>query len=283
MDDAVVIGLGELGGVFAHGLLRTGLRVVPVRRADDPQAIAREVPTPALVAITVGEDDLASVLASLPRRWHESVLLVQNELLPRSWSALAAPPTVAVVWFEKKKSTPIVPIVPTPVAGPRAGLVVDALRALDVPCEAIVDEALPAALVSKNLYILTANLAGLAHGGTASSSRRGQPPTVGVESGGQPPTVGVESGGPPPTVGELWTTHRAHTEAVAREVLALQSALLGAPVDVDAHLADLRRAIEADPKHGARGRTAPARLARALRHADELGIDVPTLRALPRG
>jgi len=256
MDDAVVIGLGELGGVFAHGLLRTGHRVIPVRRADDPRTIAEQVPTPALVAITVGEDDLAPVLGALPKQWHESVLLVQNELLPRSWSALGAPPTVAVVWFEKKKTTPIVPILPTPVAGPRAGLVVDALRALDVPCAAIADEALPAALVSKNLYILTANLAGLAHG-TASSSRRDQPP-------------------------ELWTTHRAHTEAVAREVLALQSALLGGPVDVDARLADLDRAIEADPKHGARGRTAPARLARALRHADELGIDVPTLRALPR-
>lgn len=266
MDDAVVIGLGELGGVFAHGLLRTGHRVIPVRRADDPRAIAEQVPSPALVAITVGEDDLAPVLAALPRQWHESVLLVQNELLPRSWSALVAPPTVAVVWFEKKKTTPIVPILPTPVAGPRSGLVVDALRALDVPCEAIADEALPAALVSKNLYILTANLAGLAHDGTASSSQ----PTVGASS-----RLG-------PTVGELWTTHRAHAEAVAREVLALQSALLGAPVDVDARLADLHRAIEADPKHGARGRTAPARLARALRQADELGVDVPTLRALPR-
>ena len=261
MDDAVVIGLGELGGVFAHGLLRTGRRVIPVRRADDPCVIARDVPRPALVAITVGEDDLAPVLHALPRAWHESVLLVQNELLPRGWSSLDAPPTVAVVWFEKKKTTPITPILPTPVAGPRASLVVDALRALDVPCERIDDDALPAALVSKNLYILTANLAGLAHGGTAPSSRRGQPPTV----------------------GELWTTHRAHTEAVAREVLALQSALLGAPVDVDARLVDLERAIEADPKHGARGRTAPARLARALRHADELGVDVPTLRALPRG
>jgi hypothetical protein len=279
MDDAVVIGLGELGGVFAHGLLRTGHRVIPVRRTDDPSAIARDVPRPALVAITVGEDDLAPVLRALPHTWHESALLVQNELLPRSWSSLHAPPTVAVVWFEKKKTTPIVPILPTPVAGPRAARVVDALRALDVPCESIDEEALPAALVSKNLYILTANLAGLAHGGTASSSRRGQPPTVGASSRrGQPPTVGVS-----PTVGELWTTHRAHAEAVAREVLALQSALLGAPVDVDARLADLGRAIEADPKHGARGRTAPARLARALRHADELGVDVPTLRALPKG
>jgi len=250
MDDVIVIGLGELGGVFAHGLLRTGHRVIPVRRADDPHAMARQAPRPSLVATTVGEDDLAGVLRALPAAWHESVLLVQNELLPRSWSSLHAPPTVAVVWFEKKKTTPIVPILPTPIAGPRAALVVDALRALDVPCEAIVDDALPAALVGKNLYILTANLAGLAHGGT---------------------------------VGELWTTHRAHAEAVAREVIALQSALLGAPVDVDARLGDLDRAIAADPKHGARGRTAPARLARALRQADELGVDVPTLRALPKG
>lgn len=249
MDDVVVIGLGELGGVFAHGLLRTGHRVLPVRRADDPQALAQQVPKPSLVAITVGEDDLDAVLRALPETWHESVLLVQNELLPRAWSMLRATPTVAVVWFEKKKTTPITPILPTPVAGPRAALVLAALRSLDVPCEAVEDTALDAALVSKNLYILTANLVGLAHGGT---------------------------------VGELWSTHREHAEAVAREVLALQSALLGAPVDVEARLSDLQRAIDADPKHGARGRTAPARLARALRQAEELGVEVPTLRALPR-
>lgn len=249
MDDAVVIGLGELGGVFAHGLLRTGHRVLPVRRANDPHALAQQVPKPSLVAITVGEDDLDAVLCTLPETWHESALLVQNELLPRAWSVLRATPTVAVVWFEKKKTTPITPILPTPVAGPRAELVLGALRSLDVPCEAIESTALDAALVSKNLYILTANLAGLAHGGT---------------------------------VGELWSTHREHAESVAREVLTLQSALLGAPVDVDARLSDLQRAIDADPKHGARGRTAPARLARALRQADELGVEVPTLRALPR-
>lgn len=249
MNAAVVVGLGELGGVFAHGLLRTGHRVVPVRREDDPQALAREVPTPALVAITVGEDDLQPALASLPREWHSAVMLVQNELLPRDWSTLTAPPTVAVVWFEKKRKTAITPILPTPIAGPRADVAVAALRSLDVPCEEIADDALVDALVAKNLYILTANLAGLAHGGS---------------------------------VGELWSTHRDHAEAVAREALSIQSALLGAPIDADARLADLTRAIDADPSHGARGRSAPARLARALRHADTFGLDVPTLRALPR-
>ncbi|MCB9618911.1 MAG: hypothetical protein H6721_16660 [Sandaracinus sp.] len=249
MNDFVVIGLGELGGVFAHGALRTGHRVWPVRRTDDPAALAREVPNPALVAITVGEDDLDGVLRTLPESWHDAAMLVQNELLPRSWSALRSEPTVAVVWFEKKKTTPITPILPTPVAGPRAEVALGAMQALGIPCERVGDDALVDALVAKNLYILTANLAGLVHGGT---------------------------------VGELWSTHREHAEAVAREVLALQSALLGRPVDVEARLADLTRAIDADPKHGARGRTAPARLARALRHADELGVDVPTLRALPR-
>ncbi len=249
--DAVVVGLGELGGVFAHGLLRTGHRVVPVRRADDPSAVAREVPQPALVAVTVGEDDLEGVLRALPPTWHDALLLVQNELLPRAWSALRAEPTVAVVWFEKKKTTPITPILSTPVVGPRSATVLAALAALDIPAKPIADDARDAALVAKNLYILTANLAGLA------------------------PEV------PPGTsVGELWMKHRARAETVAREVLTLQAALLGAPVDVDARLSDLVRAIDADPKHGARGRTAPARLARALRQADALGVEVPTLRAL---
>jgi hypothetical protein len=37
---AVMIGLGQLGRVFAGGLLKTGHGVVPVNRGDDPEAVA---------------------------------------------------------------------------------------------------------------------------------------------------------------------------------------------------------------------------------------------------
>ena len=41
---AVMIGLGQLGRVFAGGLLRTGHMVVPVNRGDDPKIVAGQVP-----------------------------------------------------------------------------------------------------------------------------------------------------------------------------------------------------------------------------------------------
>ncbi len=37
-------------------------------------------------------------------------------------------------------------------------------------------------------------------------------------------------------------------------------------------------AIAGDPDHKTTGRSAPARLSRALRHADEAGLAVPSLR-----
>ena len=39
-------------------------------------------------------------------------------------------------------------------------------------------------------------------------------------------------------------------------------------------------AFAGDPEHRCMGRSAPARLARALKQADEAGLPVPTLRAI---
>ena len=41
----------------------------------------------------------------------------------------------------------------------------------------------------------------------------------------------------------------------------------------------MSEAFDGDPAHGCTGRSAPARLARAIRHADEFGLTVPMLRA----
>ena len=38
----VIIGIGEIGGVFARGLLRAGYPLVPVNRNDDIQQVAVE-------------------------------------------------------------------------------------------------------------------------------------------------------------------------------------------------------------------------------------------------
>lgn len=245
----VVIGLGQLGGIFAHGFLKLGHPVVPVRRGDDMEAMAATVPAPGLVLVAVGEADLDPVLAALPEAWRGCVALIQNELLPRNWEAHGLKePTVATVWFEKKAHKPITVIRPTLASGPLAGMLVEALQTLEIDAEIIPSETLVHALVAKNLYILGANLVGLACDGG--------------------------------NVGELWKHERACWTAVTDDVLQLQEALVSGAVDREALIADLEKTIEADPAHGAKGRSAPARLARAIRHASALDVDVPELTRL---
>ena len=104
MNPVILIGVGEMGGVFARGLLRTGHTVVPVTRGTDVQALASEIPAPLMVLVAVAEADLHAVLESVPPGWRERLALLQNELLPRDWKqhGLDAP-TVISVWFEKNK------------------------------------------------------------------------------------------------------------------------------------------------------------------------------------
>jgi len=244
----ILVGVGQMGAVFAHALLRAGVTLVPVRRGDDLEAVAHTHPHPERVLVTVGEADLEGVLSSLPEGWRDRLLLLQNELLPGDWERYGVvDPTVAVVWFEKKASTAVKVIRPTPVAGPGAAHVVGALRGIGIDAFEVPRGRLLFELVAKNLYILTSNLAGLRTGGT---------------------------------VGELWSEHRAFAEAVASEVLDLQEALSGKTLPRDALLEAMVAAFDADPAHACTGRSAPSRLARALSQAERLGIDMPTVRSL---
>lgn len=246
----VVIGIGELAGPFARGLLRCGHPVYPVTRHTDQSAAASEVPGPALTLITVREADLEGVLDSLPAPWRHAVCLVQNDLVPADWERHHLEPTVAVVWFEKKPGSPVKVIKPTVVGGAVAETLVAALTAVAIPAVVAPSPgALLAALVAKNLYIGVANLAGL----------------------------GIPAG---TTVGVLWAEHRALAENVASEVLSLQERLVGVTLDRDKLLAEMVDSFTADPDHGATGRTARLRLERALAQASELGIAVPTLRRI---
>ncbi len=246
-EPVVIVGMGEMGGVFARAFLGAGHPVFPVTRGQSMAEVAAILPDPALALITVGEDELEGVLASLPPEWRGRVGLIQNELLPRDWIAHGVEgPTVASVWFEKKPGTAVNEIIPTPVAGPGAALVVDALASIGIMAVAIAGSELVDALVAKNLYILTVNIAGLRTGGTVS---------------------------------EVWE-NRGLAESVGSEVLDIQEHLVGAPIDHERAVSGMVAAIEADPNHGATGRSAPRRLERALRHADEAGIEAPTLQAI---
>lgn len=248
VQPVVTVGLGQMGGTFAHGLLRAGRTVIPVTRAMTMDEVAAEVPEPELVLVAVAEDALDRVLAGVPAAWRDRLALLQNELLPADWEKHGlADPTVAIVWFEKKKTTPIHVILPTRVAGPHARLLVDALSALEIAAEVIAPDALVFELVRKNLYILTSNIAGLEVGGTT---------------------------------GELWKEHRALATDVANEVLALQAWRAGRTLDSKALLDALAEALEADPQHKCTGRSAPARLERALAQAAQAGLTLPTLQRI---
>ncbi|WP_296894152.1 hypothetical protein [Thiobacillus sp.] len=249
MNEVVVIGLGQLGRVFAGGLLRVGRTVVPVNRGDDMAAVAQRHPTPELVLIAVAEADLYTILAALPDAWKPRAALIQNELLPRDWEAHGyVGPTVISVWFEKKKGTDAKPLIASPAAGPGASLLCRALAAIDLPCrEVSPGGALLFELVRKNVYILTTNIAGVKTGGTVS---------------------------------QLWAQHETFARQVANEVMDIQDALTGVVHDRNALIAGMLEAFDGDPDHGCTGRSAPARLARALQHADAFGLGVPTLRSL---
>jgi hypothetical protein len=246
---AVMIGLGQLGRVFAGGLLKTGHVVVPVNRGDDMEAIAARWPEPMLVMISVAESDLHPLLSELPDAWRDNVGLLQNELLPRDWEAHGIEnPTVISVWFEKKQGKDAKALLSSPVYGPEAKRLAAALAAIDLPAHTLSDaETLLWELVRKNLYILATNIAGM-------------------EVAGE--------------VGVLRDHHRALLEAVTSEVLDVQEWLVGQAFERSGMLAGLLDAIAADPQHACAGRSAPSRLKRALHHADAAGLATPELRRI---
>jgi hypothetical protein len=241
----VLIGLGEMGGVFARGLLRIGHPVFPATRTT-PLAEAAEVwPEPRAVLVAVGEKDLGAVLDAIPGAWSDRLILLQNELLPRDFRHLASP-TVISVWFEKKPGREPKVIIPSPAFGPHSGLLDEALGSIGIPVRRLAGEdELLFELVVKNLYILTSNIAGLRVGGT---------------------------------VGTLWREHQDFARSVAADVIALQEAMTGRSFEDEALIQGMLRAFDGDPEHQCMGRSAPARLARAIEHGDRLGLAIPTLR-----
>ena len=245
----VIIGLGEMAGVFARGFLRKGHHVFPVLRGMDMQECAKEYPEPELVLVAVAEKDLHEVLCCMPTQWKNQLVLLQNELLPADWEKHCLDNvTVISVWFEKKKGQDAKVIIPSPVYGPQSQLIHDALAAIDIPVKILSSEdELLFELVVKNVYIITTNVAGLKVGGT---------------------------------VGELWQQHQQLARDVAAEVLAIQQAMTGKTFDKDAIIDAMVKAFEGDMNHKCMGRSAPARLQRALEQAEKYGLEVPVIRQI---
>ncbi|MGB1110911.1 MAG: hypothetical protein ACPG4N_11175 [Gammaproteobacteria bacterium] len=248
-EPIVLIGVGEMGGVFARAFLRFGHPVIPVTRSVSAETVAKRHPDATLVLVAVAEADLHPTLDGLPEAWNAKLALLQNELLPDDWERHSlTDPTVISVWFEKKKGQDAKVIIPSPCFGPNADLLVDSLASIDISARKVADEdAMLNELVIKNAYILTSNIAGLKVGGT---------------------------------VGTLWAEHREFAEKVCSDVLDIQEQLVGHGVDREAVITGMVEAFNGDPEHKCMGRSAPARLARALGQANEFGLGVETLREI---
>ena len=246
----VVVGLGEMGSVFARGFLRTGYTVTPVIRGVEMQTVAGDIPDPELVLIAVGEADLHEQLKKVPEAWKDRLVLLQNELLPRDWQQYGLEPTVISVWFEKKKGMDSKVIIPSPVFGKHARIVAAALASIDIPTTVLADEAaLLHELVLKNLYILTTNIAGLEAGGNA---------------------------------GQLWEKHNSLANQVAGDVISLQQALTGQTLERQALIDAMVTAFNGDKEHMCMGRSAPVRLQRALSLAEENNLSLKTLERISK-
>lgn len=240
-----MIGVGELGGVFAHGLLKLGQPVLPITRQQSIASTLEACAPHELILVCVGETELTSVLSQIPTRLRSAVALVQNEIVPRDWEVHGYHDTSGVVvWFEKKAGRAVHLVLPSLAYGPKCELLANSLRVLDIPCQTLARAELPEALAQKNLYILVHNIAGLVH---------------------------------PGSVAALWREHADFAMALAHDVLAHQEARLGLELNRPRLLEHLARAVQADPDHGCAGRSAPVRLERALTQAKQLGLRLPTL------
>lgn len=247
-NPVVVVGIGEMGSVFARGFLRLGYPVYPVVRGIGMSKVVSQVANPELVVVAVAEKDVQAVLEEVPGAWRDRLVLLQNELLPADWLKHDLDPTVISVWFEKKKGTDFKVIIPSPVFGKHAHRVADALSSIGIATRVLDSAAdLLFELVLKNVYILTTNISGLETGGN---------------------------------VGELWSRHRYIATEVATEIIQLQQKLAGQPLDAGRLIEGMVQAFDGDPGHACMGRSAPARLERALKLADEHGLYLPGLKKI---
>ncbi len=244
-----LIGSGEIGGVLAHGLLKTGHPVYPIGRDTDLEAALAAKPDLDALLVAVGEKDLESVLGQIPSSWFDRVVLIQNELLPEDWRRFGMEtPTVASIWFEKKPGKPVKPLISSPVHGPKAEALVEAMKALEIPAHRVDDaDEMLEELVIKNVYILTTNIAGL-------------------ETGGD--------------VEDLWNNHQQLARDISADVIALQEAKVGKAFDHQRLIDGMVKGFDGDPQHQCMGRSAPQRMARALAQAEELGVDMPAIKTV---
>ena len=141
-------------------------------------------------------------------------------------------------------------LISSPAHGPKAQILTESLALIDIPAHTVANEdELLFELVLKNLYILTTNIAGLA-----------------IEPGSN--------------VDDLRNNHIDLMRKVSADVLKLQESLTGKIFSESALEKGMIKAFEGDLEHGCMGRSASARLNRALVLANEYNLETPTLKQI---
>ena len=249
----VIIGIGELGGVFAKAFLQNGHPVYPVTRSMSMTEEAENLSDPQLVLAAVAEKDFQSTMETLPDRWRRNLVLIQNELLPSDWLVHNIPHlTVISVWFEKKKGKDYHVLRPSPVYGSKAAMIAESLAMIRIPCKVLSGrEELVFELVLKNVFVFTINIAGLL----------------------------LEEG---TTTSDLWEKHQKLAREVAKEVIDVQEFLAGRKFDREELIEGFLEGVEGDPHHICKGRAAAGRLIRMVELANEAGLKIQTIRDIRR-
>ncbi len=249
----VIIGIGELGSIFAKAFLRSGHPVYPVTRNLSLPDVAHKIADPQLALVAVAETDFHEVMATIPDPWRNKLVLIQNELLPHDWERYdIGPPTVISVWFEKKKGMDYKPLLPSPVYGPKAQLIVESLAGIEIPCKVLqTEQELVFELVLKNVFVFTINIAGLILEEDATTST-------------------------------LWQQHQQLALDVAGDVIDLQEHATNQTLSRERLIRGLVAAIEGDPNHKCKGRAATGRLQRALEMAAKADLKIPAIRDIHR-
>ncbi len=241
------MGLGELGRLYAGAALRAGYRVTPITRGQSPADALSGLPEATPILLAVGEEARASALDSLPKTRVSQTIWLQNELFPRDWAAFSQAPTVLVPWLLQKRGKPLTVLHPSPVFGKHATLVSAIHQAIDLPAVPIEPEQGAAALRDKYAFILTMNALGLVKDAP---------------------------------LGWFLAQERALIDALLREAAELACRLCNVPAAYD-HVAQLAvTAFGALRDISPRGRTALARVERALQHAAIEKLALPTLQSL---
>lgn len=246
-NPCVIIGIGQIGQVFAVGLLRQGYPLFPINRGENPAEFADITTEPELILIAVGQENLATVLAALPDIWRHHIALVQNDLSPKHWQdAGIINPTLAALWFERRDNGAPRALLPTPIFGPKAAILAAALSEVRLPFRIVPSEdAMIFELALKDLFFLTTMIGGLKKGGA---------------------------------VGVLWKNYRDLVLAVAEEVLSIEEVRFSMPLPRQALFERLAAAFDAAPDMIVTLENPGSRLLTLLDLAEKNHLKVPTLR-----